>query len=214
MTARACSAIAAAVLFAACGSVPVPPEQYYRLEPPPLSAPDPQRGGVLRVHDLALQTALDSDCLQRLDGVRLQPRASSRWVAPLDRLVTDALVLGLSRARVCELVKAAADPGDETWTLRGRIVDFVEVAGGAGGDGDRARVTLELWLQADDRVLFHDEFAHEEAVAPGGDAATVQALSRGLGRVVADVVARMRAQDLFAAARTAGPAPRAAGPSR
>jgi uncharacterized lipoprotein YmbA len=211
MKQRACVVWVVGALFAGCGSVSVPPEQYFRLEPPPVSAPDPQRAGTLRVQDLALQTALDSDCLQRLDGVRLQPRSASRWVAPLDRLVTDALVLGLSRARVCELVKGSADPGDETWTLRGRIVDFVEVV---GGERNRARVTLELWLQADDRVLFHDEFAHEEPVAAAGDDAVVQALSRGVAQVVADVVARMRAQDLFAAARAAAAVPRAAGPAR
>lgn len=203
MTKCALATLAAATLLGACGSVPVPAEQFYRLEAPPVAAPDPQRGGVLRVQDLVLQTALDSDCLQRLDGVRLLPRPHSRWVAPLDRLVTDALVLGLSRARVCELVKGSADPGDETWSLRGRIVDFVEVVAAAGDGGNRARVTLELWLQQGDRVAMHDEFAHEEAIAGNSDEAVVQALSRGLAGVVGDVVARMRAQDLFAKARTA-----------
>jgi uncharacterized lipoprotein YmbA len=124
--------------------------------------------------------------------------------------VTDALVLGLSRARVGELVKGACDPGDETWTLRGRIVDFVEVA---GDGGNRARVTLELWLQHQDRVLFHDEFAHEQPVGAGGDEAAVQALSHGVAQVVAGVVARMREQDLFAAARATTAALRAAGPA-
>ncbi len=213
MTKRALATLATATLLSACGSVPVPPEQFYRLEAPPVAAPDPQRGGVLRVHDLVLQTALDSDSLQRLDGVRLLPRTHSRWVAPLDRLVTDALVLGLSRARVCELVKGSADPGDETWSLRGRIVDFVEVVA-AAGDGNRARVTLELWLQQGDRVAMHDEFAHEEAIAGSGDEAVVQALSRGLAGVVGDVVARMRAQDLFAKARPAAADVPIAAPAR
>lgn len=198
-------------LLAGCSSVEVPREQFYRLELPAVASPDPQRGGILRVQDLQLHTALDSDCLQRLHGVRLQPRPLSRWVAPLDRLVTDALVLGLSRARVCELVKGSADPGDESWSLRGRIVDFVEVDDGAASE---ARVTLELWLEADQQVLFHDEFDAREPIGPGGDDAAVAALSRGVAKVVADVVARMRGQDLFAAARAAAAATRPAGPAR
>ncbi len=200
-------------LAAACSSVEVPLERFYRLELPPAATPDPQRGGILRVHDLQLHAALDSDCLQRLHGVRLEPRPLSRWVAPLDRLLTDALVLGLSRARVCELVKGSADPGDETWSLRGRILDFAEVP----ADGGRsARVTLELWLEHAGHVLFHDEFGAEQPIAAPGDDAAVAALSAGVGRVVADVVGRMRAQHLFAAARgqAAADAARAAVPAR
>lgn len=199
------------VLAAACGSVAVPVERWYRLEPPALVAPDPARGGVLRVQDLQLNTALDSDSLVRQDGVRLEPWPLARWVAPLDRLVTDALVLGLSRARVCELVKGSADPGEETWSLRGRIVDFVE-AGDAGGSC--ARVTLELWLEAGQRVLFHDEFAADVPVGERTPEAVVAALSRGLQQVTAGVVARMRALDLFAAARAAGAGPGIAAPAR
>jgi uncharacterized lipoprotein YmbA len=204
-------ASALGLALAGCGSVEVPVEQFYRLELPPVAAPDPQCGGVLRVHDLQLHTALDSSCLQQLDGVRLQPRPLARWIAPLDRLVTDSLVLGLSRARVTELVKGGADAGDETWSLRGRIVDFVEAT---GEHGPEARVTLELWLEARDRLLFCDEFAVREPIGgPGADAA-VAALARGVVRIVGDVVARMRAQDLFAAARAAGATGYPAAPAR
>jgi uncharacterized lipoprotein YmbA len=191
----------AVVAFAtACSSVAVPVERCYRLELPAVSSPDPQRAGILRVHDLQLHTALDSDCLQRLCGARLDPRPLARWVAPLDRLVTDALVVGLSRARVCELVKGGADPGDETWSLRGRILDFVEVV---GTEPPHARVAIELWLEQDGRVRFHDEVVAEPPLAAPGDDALVAALSAGVATVVQGVVDRMRAQDLFAAARAA-----------
>ncbi len=188
--------VVVALALTGCSSVAVPSERFYRLELPASAAPDPGRAGVLRVQDLQLNTALDSDCLVRQDGVRLEPRPLSRWVAPLDRLVTDALVLGLSRARVCELVKGSADPGAETWNLRGRIVEFAETDGGTA-----ARVTMELWLEADARLLFHDEFVAVEAIAVPGAEGAVAALSRGLQRVVGSVVARMRGLDLFAAAR-------------
>ena len=185
---------------AACGSVEVPAERFYRLVSPVAAVPDPGRAGVLRVQDLQLSTALDSDCLMRQDGVRLEPRPLARWIAPLDRLVTDALVLGLSRARVCDLVKGAADPGGETWALRGRIVDFAEAR---GTEGAEARVTLDLWLEVGDRIVFHDEFVAARPIAGGGAEAAVAALSQGLQQVVDGLVARMRSQDLFALARAA-----------
>ena len=194
-------------LLAGCSSVELPQERFYRLEPPPVAAPDPERGGVLRVHDLQLHAALDSDCLQRLHGVRLEPRPLARWVAPLDRLVTDALVLGLSRARVCALVKSGADPGDETWALRGRLLEFAE---SDGATGRQARVALELWLEQHGRVLFHDEFTVEQPIVARGDDGAVAALSRAVGTVVAGVVAHMRGQELFAAARAADAAADAA----
>ena len=200
MTRRPFAFAVVAALLAACSSVEVPVESFYRLDLPGQVAPDPQRAGTLRVHDLQLGTALDSDRLLRQSGVRLEPRPLARWVAPLDRLVTDALVLGLSRARVCELVKGSADPGAETWSLHGRIVDFVEVD---TDDGPEARVAIELWLQQDGRLVFQDEFTCVEPLAGSGADEAVAALSRGLGNVVSDVVARMRANELFAAARAA-----------
>ena len=87
--------------LAACGSVTVPVERYYRLDLQSAHAPDPMRAGTLRVHDLQLGTALDSDRLLCQSGVTLEPRPLARWVAPLDRLVTEAMVLAMSRARVC-----------------------------------------------------------------------------------------------------------------
>ncbi|MBL8753636.1 MAG: membrane integrity-associated transporter subunit PqiC [Planctomycetes bacterium] len=215
MTTTLCRAFAIACTFLpACSSVVVPDERFYRLEPPAAAATAADCGGVLRVQDLQLQTGLASDHLQRLHGNRIELVPLARWVAPLDRLVTDALVLGLARARVCELVKGAADPGDETWSLRGRIVDFVQVGAGATR---RARVALELWLERDQQVLFRSEFEAEPAIVGEGDDAIVAALSVGLAQVTAGVVQQMRALDLFAQARRErmtldGPA--AAGPAR
>lgn len=197
------SAICVFLATAACGSVAVPRERYFRLDLPTAAEPAATRGGVLRVQDLQLATALDGDCLLVQHGVRLEPRTLERWIAPLDRLVTDALVLGLSRARVCDLVKGGGDPGAETWSLRGRIVEFAE---GRSERGAEARVTLELWLEERDHLLFHDEFTAIEAVSSEGPDAAVVGLSRGLQRVVAGVVERMQAQGLFAAARAAAPA--------
>lgn len=185
--------------LAGCRSAAVPAERFYRLDLPPASVDDPGRGGVLRVFDLQPGRSLDGDCLLVADGVRLEPRPFDRWIAPLDRLVTDALVLSLSRARACALVKGGGDPGAETWALHGRIVEFAEVPTAVGSE---ARIALELWLEdAGGEVLFHDEFlAREPMPAPGADAA-VAALSRGLHGIAGAVVQRMQRAGLLAAAR-------------
>ena len=208
---RLTMAVSALGLLSACSSVELPREHFYRLALPQIAAPDPQQAGVLRVHDLQMATSLQADCLLQQDGVEVRAQALARWVAPLDRLVTDALTLGLARARVCELVKAAVDPGDETWSLRGRIVDFAEVR---GEHGQEARVTLELWLETADRRLFHDEFTAVQPIERTGAEAAVAALSNGLQQVVAGVVARMRERDLFAAAKAAAAESAVAVPAR
>jgi len=193
---KCCASILVGVL-AACSSVELPVERYYRLQPGEVSEPDPMRAGVLRVHDLQLGTALDGDRLLVQTGVRLEPRPLARWVAPLDRLVTDAMVLSLSRARVCDLVKGNADAGVETWSLHGRIVDFVEAVSGGGSE---ARVVLELWLERGDQLVFHDEFACVQPLQESGSEQAVTALSRGLNEIVGRVVSKMRARGLFAEA--------------
>lgn len=198
-------ALLLAAMLAACSSVELPREQFYRLDVAKASEPDPSRAGVLRVHDLQLGTALASDCLLVQDGVHVVPRPLQRWIAPLDRLVTDALVLGLSRARVYDLVKGGADAGDENWSLHGRIVEFAE---SRGEQGPEAQVTLELWLLAHDQLVFHEEFAVREPLVGEGPDAAVAGLSHGLQQVVSGVVGRMQQAGMFAAARPPAPAPR------
>jgi uncharacterized lipoprotein YmbA len=186
--------------FCGCSSVEVPSERFFRIDPPAAAVREQPGAGILRVYDLQLGRAIDGDRLMVADGVRLQPRPLDRWVAPLDRLVTDALVLGLSRSGACALVKGAVDPGPETWSLHGRIVEFAEVRGTAGPE---ARVVLELWLEAAGQLLFQGEFAAAEPLRePGADAA-VAALSRGVHGIVGRVVERMQHDSLFAAARPA-----------
>jgi ABC-type uncharacterized transport system auxiliary subunit len=161
------------LLLVACAGVTVPEERLYRL-PLPTRADRADGGvGVLRVFDLQAATAIDGDRLVVARGARLQPRPTERWVAPLDRLVTDALVSGLARSGVCALVKAGADPGPETWCLHGRILEFAEVHAGAGPE---AHVVIELWLAQGDRIVFRDEFAARTKLREAGAEAAVAAL--------------------------------------
>ena len=200
MNSKSLAAIAVCCLpwLPGCSSVAVPSERYFRLDPPAAAEGKEPGAGILRVFDLQLGRALDGDCLMVADGVRLQPRPLDRWIAPLDRLVTDALVLGLSRSGACVLVKGAVDPGAENWSLHGRIVEFAEVR---GPNGPEARVVLELWLEAAGQLLFQGEFAAAEPLRePSADAA-VAALSRSLHGIVGSVVQRMQQHSLFAAAR-------------
>src|SRR5262245_54938351 len=92
------------LLLPACGRVQLPPEGYWRLDRPAPAGGEVPRGGVLRVHDLQLANALHGDrLLVALGPARVEPRPTDHWIAPLDHLVTDAVVIGLSRTRMFSL---------------------------------------------------------------------------------------------------------------
>ena len=82
------------------------------------------------------------------------------------------------------------------------------------GDSSVARVTLELWLQREGQLVFHEEFASTQPILNGGPDAAVLALSEGLGRVVSGVVERMRALNLFAMAHAQSKGAQLAQPQR
>jgi len=184
----------AAALCIACGcrAVQVPREQFYRLELPSPAAGAGPRAAVLRVNDLQLGTSLSGDCLLVATGTRLMPRPLDRWIAPLDRLVTDALVLGLSRTRRFDVVKNAGDPGNEQLALHGRIVDFAETR---TTEGVFARVALDLWLECSGKVVFHDEFTAVVPLsgAPSDAEFAVAGLSQALSQVQAQLLRRIDA---------------------
>jgi uncharacterized lipoprotein YmbA len=177
-------------LTAACGSVTVPQEHFYRLDWPEPSGGQLPRLGVLRVLDLEAASHLQGDGPALAVGaVRLHRDELHRWVAPLDRMVTEALLQGLARTRMFALVKGAGDGGTEDLTLDGRILAFEQVVDGAGR---RARVALEIWVERDGRRGLRSELRAEEACRDAGPEAAVRALSLALAQVVDQLAGELR----------------------
>lgn len=193
------------VALASCGSVELPREQYWRLDLPATVASELPQKGVLRVADLQLGNSLSGDCLVVAAGPsKLETRDYDRWVAPLDRLVTDALVLGLGRTHLWALVKSASDGGTEDYTLNGRIVDFSEQVATAT-QPRMARAAFSFWVENREGLLFADEFRTEVAIHEAGPAGTVQALSQAVQQIVDEVAGRMRVATVMQESANAEP---------
>ena len=188
--------LCAALALSSCSSVEVPRESWWRLDIPVAGLSTNSRDAcVLRVQDLQLGNAMSGDFLIIAHGPsKLEARELDRWVAPLDRLATDAFIVGLSRSGAFSLVKGAGDGGGEDLTLHGRITDFAEHR---SDDGSRAAVAaFSLWVEGRDGVRFADEFRGVAPIEGQGAAASVKALSLALQQVIDQVRARIVLQSL------------------
>lgn len=184
------------LLFAACSAVELPRTQFYRLDVPVPAGGALPAAGVLRVLDLQLANNLAGDCLLVADGpFRVQTAELDRWVAPLDRLVTDAVVQELTRTRMFARVLTSSDAGSEQLTLGGRILDFHEQR---GEGAPRARVGLELWLLQGEVQLLHEEFVANSPLQQATPEAAVQALSLALAEVLDQFVAAAKRTEALA----------------
>ncbi len=184
--------------LAACGSVVVPAERFYRLAvPAPETAPlqEPQ---VLRVQSVRLAAALASDRILVSDGgVRVHPYELDRWIGPLDGLVQDALVQGLTRTRAFAQVKGPGDGGRDDVQLAARVLDFCRHEADGKPFG-RAEVEIRLLRSTDGRVLWQRELVACVASAGDGPAAAVQALSVAMAQVVQGIVQGCRESGVLA----------------
>lgn len=195
----------ALLALCSCGSVELPREHFWRLDLPAPAGGELPRGGVLRVADLQLGNALSGDCLVRADGpLHLEQLELQRWIAPLDRLITDAVVLGLARTRMFTLVKTAADPGTEDRTLHGRVTEFAEQV---QGDQSIARASIHFWVENEHGVAFAEELSADVPLQGHGPEASVRALSHALQQVLDELVGRMRASGLLDGPIDAAPVP-------
>lgn len=197
--------LCAGLALSSCSSVEVPRESWWRLDIPVAGLSANSRDAcVLRVQDLQLGNAMSGDFLIIAHGPsKLEARELDRWVAPLDRLATDAFIVGLSRSGAFSLVKGAGDGGDEDLTLHGRITDFAEHR---NDDGSRAAVAaFSLWVEGRDGVRFADEFRGVAPIEGQGAGASVKALSLALQQVIDQVRARIVLQSLSTANPDAAP---------
>jgi ABC-type uncharacterized transport system auxiliary subunit len=197
--------LCAGLALSSCSSVEVPRESWWRLDIPVAGLSANSRDAcVLRVQDLQLGNAMSGDFLIIAHGPsKLEARELDRWVAPLDRLATDAFIVGLSRSGAFSLVKGAGDGGGEDLTLHGRITDFAEHR---NDDGSRAAVAaFSLWVEGRDDVRFADEFRGVAPIEGQGAAASVKALSLALQQVIDQVRARIVLQSLSTANPDAAP---------
>jgi uncharacterized lipoprotein YmbA len=191
--------------LAACGSVELPREQFWRLDLPATAASDLPQRGVLRVGDLQLGNSLSGDCLVVASGPsKLETCDYDHWVAPLDRLVTDAFVLGLSRTRLWALVKSSGDGGGEDYTLNGRILDFSEQRASATSPRS-ARASFSFWIENRSGLVFADEFRTVVAIHESGPEGAVRALSQAVQQVVDELSGRMRTETTMQSSVNAEP---------
>ncbi len=188
--ATAVLAVVMAIGLQGCGSVPAPELRFYRLDWPRPAGGELPRLGVLRVLDLRASAHLQGDALVLADGpVALHRSEGHRWAAPVERLVTEALIQGLGRSRMFAAVKDQGSAGGEDLLLDGRVLAFEPVRDDAGV---RGRVALEVWIEQPGRAPLRREF---QADVPCGDptpAAAVTALSAALAAILDQLVGELR----------------------
>jgi ABC-type uncharacterized transport system auxiliary subunit len=194
---------------AACGSVEIPDEVFYRLQAPRPAAHSGGVAGALRLERLALAAHLVGDHLLVAEGpVALRPYRFHRWAGPPDELLGDALLTGLTRSGAFERVLGPADPGPALLRLSARVLDFQQQVTAEGEWAGRFCLEVQLLDAERDRLLLREELA---AVVPARERrpeAVVAALSAAVERVVDPLRACAARRGLFDLPR---PAPRCDG---
>ncbi len=195
----------ALVVLSSCGAVAVPDQHYYRLRWPQPSGGALLRAGTLRIAELELATTLAGDRLMVARGpVEMQPYQFHHWAGPLDELVADTLVAGLSRARCFQQVKSAGERGGEEFVLSGRVLDCHQVVDENGWHG---LVTLDLRLvdASDGRLYFQSELTSRRPVSRNDPAAAVLSISLALDEIVEKVLVECQQSGIFVREPDANP---------
>jgi uncharacterized lipoprotein YmbA len=192
-------ALASFVALSGCGSVTMPQEHYYRIGLPDLGRSSLVSADIVRVEGFDLASALHSDrLLVAEDAVQLRAYEFHRWISPLQRLVQDAMTVGLSRAHAFTEVKGPTDGPGETLVLTGRILDFHQ----ANVDGEWAgKVTIALRLddaRGDRGVVLQEEFTQSVKMTDESPGAAVRALSEGTRGVLQQFLERCVQVGVFA----------------
>jgi len=194
----------AALLLASCGSVELPEQRAFRLDLPPPSGSARPSAGVLRVGEIALAADLQGDRLMVAEGpVQVRSYRHHRWAGPLERLVADAVVTCLQRARCFRQVKTETSRGPEDYLLTGRVLEFHQAARDGGWVG---RATLDLQLvDSRGQLVFQRELTADSPMDGSEPEELALALSRSTADIVDQVVALCGARGVFDAPLDATP---------
>ena len=184
-------------LLASCSGVAIPEENFYRLDLPQVRGVKSRSPDVLRVEGFELASSLSSDrVLVSENQVQLRAYEFHRWINPLDRLVKDYILVGLTRAKAFAEVKGPEDGPGETLLLSGRILDFHQVAI-AGGWSGKVTLALRLEVASDRRVLFQEEFSRSVPMGDSTPSAAVIALSQATSQVLEHFLSRCTEVGVF-----------------
>lgn len=193
-------------LLTSCGSVTLPETQHYRLQVPAPRAPAEIPIGRLFVREVRLAADLASDRLVvAASPVRVQFFRFHAWAAPLDRLLEDAFVAGLTRSaafvEVHEDLGHATAPTDLVLDALVRQFHLTPTTDGWCGE-----VLVDVRLsRTSGEVVLHREFFGRQPAAQDEPEAGVAALSSATTRVLEDVLSACAARGMFGAAAAEPP---------
>lgn len=153
MTVRNISQVAALLALSACGTVDVPQVHLYRLRPATVTAGFEHPSGTLGIGQITISSDLLGDQLVVRHGqVRQSTFEYHQWAAPLDRLIAEALEVGLSRTGCFDDVLLDAGTHDVDYVLDAHVRGF-HGAVRAGGWVGEATIVFRLTDSAGQTVL-------------------------------------------------------------
>jgi ABC-type uncharacterized transport system auxiliary subunit len=184
------SALLAAVLLAGCGGVPR--THYYTLRtPPPPSAPPAKTNYVLQVEQLDAPDILRDDrIVYYTSPTELNFHQYHRWSSSPAALLSDLAVKYLAETGLFKGVYPYPAPVHADYTLRGRVLDFVEMdyEKDANGKAEKGRVGLALQLvrTEDNAVVWSIRKEVEVSAAKKGMHGVVEALNTASQELLRD----------------------------
>lgn len=176
-------------LASGCTSVELEPVRFYRLGPAIVPTGDRPPTKVLRIDDFTVAPHLAGDRLVAVIGRhRLAPYRNDLWAAPLERLVTDAVIRGLMRSQRFVAVLGNRDAGRADLSLSGRVLNFEEEGDGGSFKGF-VQIAYVLREERSGRLLGQGSLAEKVAAPSDGPEYAVWSLSEALGKVLTRLAA-------------------------
>jgi len=183
----------AAVICAACGSLPR--TYYYTLpQPPPPPANDLKTNLVLGVERLRAAEVLRDDRIVFYESpTQLNFYQYHRWSSDPAAMVSELVVRKLSQMAIFAEVRRVPSRDPVDYVLKGQLLNFEEVDDGTGVKG---RVGLELTLvrSRDHKAVWSDTRRVERAAQGKGVPGVVSALNAASEQLLGEALAGLAAQ--------------------